>query len=102
MAPIQNNICDFEARPGKEKEAVREQEDDLEGEQQKWPEIRHTVEDLIERVVGHFEDANEETDWTAPMVKTPPQPTREKRLRHQLTHTHVMRRGASIAFRRGL
>lgn len=49
--------------------------------------MKDKVEDLSIRVARHFEDKSDETGWKPPMIKTPPQPTHDEWLRHQLTHT---------------
>lgn len=102
VAPIQKSIGDLEAEAITEAEAVGKEEDNSENEEQQWQEVQDKVEDLNVRVARHFEDANDAEAWKPPMVKTPLQPTKEEWLRHQLTHTHPMRLGANIAYRRGL
>ena len=102
VAPIQTNIGDLEAKSEVETEAVGKQEEENRGEEHQWQEVQNKVEDLNVRMARYFEDANDAEAWKPPMIKTPLQPTKEEWMRHQLTHTHPMRRGVNIAYRRGL
>ena len=52
-----------------------------------WEKMDDHVKDLSIRVARHFEDKNDEIGWKPPMIKTPPQPTHDEWLGHQLTHT---------------
>ena len=45
------------------------------------------MEDLNVRVARHFGDAHDGDQWKFPMVESPPQPTKEEWLQHQLSHT---------------
>ena len=85
VAPIQEESGDQEAET--EQQAVVKEEQEIPSGQESWQEIQDKVEDLNVRVAQHFEDKNDQNGWAPPMIKTPPQPTREERLRHQTTHT---------------
>ena len=52
-----------------------------------WEKLENKVDDLTVKVARHFADQNEQTTWKIPMVKAPPQPTKDEWERHQLTHT---------------
>lgn len=68
---------------------IREKSDEKGGsdEQKEWQDVHDTVEDLNVRLARHFEDRNDNNAWDPPMIKSPPQPTKEEWMRHQLTHT---------------
>ena len=83
VAPIQEEADDFEAEPERSEEAVVDNGD----EHKQWQEIQNRVEDLNVRVARQFEDANDNTGWSPPMIRPPPQPTKNEWLQHQLTHT---------------
>ena len=89
IAPLGAAVGDDEAEADNDDEAVVD--DQKEGfnidTRPVWEKMQDKIEDLNTRVVRHFEDQNDRNNWTPPMVKTPPQPTREEWLKHQLTHT---------------
>ena len=60
------------------------QEDDDENE---IDELAKKYEDLKDKVEEHFDDENGKHFKAPPVVKSPPQPTREELERHQATHT---------------
>ena len=89
IAPVGAAAGDDEAEADNDDEAVVD--DQKEGfnidTRPVWEKMQDKIEDLNTRVVRHFEDQNDRNNWAPPMVKTPPQPTREELLKHQLIHT---------------
>ena len=87
IAPIDEEVGEPENH-GKENENVVET-DGIEKEKNRadWEQLQDQMEDLNVRVARHFEDANDENKWQPPMIESPPQPTKEEWLQHQLIHT---------------
>ena len=52
-----------------------------------WKQISDKVEELAEKVAIHFEDENQNESRKPPIIRAPPQPTKEELERHQTTHT---------------
>ena len=70
-----------------EKEEVVVHEDDLSDAQvDKWDEVNAKVEELRDRVAGHFDDQNGANARDPVVIKAQLQPIREEMEQHQATH----------------
>lgn len=52
-----------------------------------WEKMQDQVEELQKKVARHFEDRNDQSGQSPPIVKSPQQPTAEEWEKHQVTHT---------------
>ena len=87
VAPIHEEDGDLETETNEGENVVVEGDRDIREDREAWREVQDKVEDLTVRTARHFEDANGESGWQPPMVKTPLQPTREEWLTRPLIHT---------------
>ena len=91
IAPIHQRVGKSDDDKEDKEEVVETDYTDELKNQEVWEQMQEQVEDLNVRIARHFEFANDGDQWRLPMIKFPPQPTKEAWLQHQLTHTHTVR-----------